>query len=154
MLKWILQLYRFALAINILCFVLNFTAYLSTTFASLLYATPVMFSIILWGYWGGFGTALLMIIIYGLAREIQKSEWQHMPPSPNRFCLKCHYNLRGIQSVRCPECGQEFDPNDPQTYQTKLATPRKWLGWIFHFWMILQSLLHFYILLRILGLPF
>lgn len=26
-------------------------------------------------------------------------------PFPRRFCGKCHYNLHGIDSTRCPECG-------------------------------------------------
>ena len=27
------------------------------------------------------------------------------------LCGHCRYNLRGVPSNRCPECGQEFDPN-------------------------------------------
>jgi hypothetical protein len=30
--------------------------------------------------------------------------------SVERLCAKCGYDLRGIQSARCPECGEAFDP--------------------------------------------
>ncbi len=33
--------------------------------------------------------------------------------SPDLFCLGCGYDLRGIDSLRCPECGREFDPAQP-----------------------------------------
>src|ERR1700683_1647317 len=26
-----------------------------------------------------------------------------------RYCVGCGYNLRGLESARCPECGMEFD---------------------------------------------
>lgn len=29
------------------------------------------------------------------------------------FCRKCHYDLRRLESGRCPECGRPFDPQDP-----------------------------------------
>jgi hypothetical protein len=28
-----------------------------------------------------------------------------------RLCQNCGYNLRGLESTRCPECGQAFDPH-------------------------------------------
>ena len=31
----------------------------------------------------------------------------------DRFCPGCGYDLRGIPSDRCPECGTPFDPNQP-----------------------------------------
>jgi hypothetical protein len=34
--------------------------------------------------------------------------------SPAR-CLGCKYPLRGLTINRCPECGREFDPNNPKT---------------------------------------
>lgn len=34
---------------------------------------------------------------------------------PNHFrglnCPHCDYELRGLQTTRCPECGTKFDPN-------------------------------------------
>jgi hypothetical protein len=32
------------------------------------------------------------------------------------YCRQCRYPLRGLDSRRCPECGQAFDPADPKTY--------------------------------------
>jgi hypothetical protein len=34
--------------------------------------------------------------------------------APVGLCLKCGYDLRGITMHGCPECGREFDPNDPR----------------------------------------
>jgi hypothetical protein len=33
-----------------------------------------------------------------------------------RYCLKCGYDLRGQVENRCPECGSEFNPDDPATF--------------------------------------
>src|SRR5689334_20221511 len=30
-------------------------------------------------------------------------------------CLKCGYDLRGLHSCICPECGQAFDPENTDT---------------------------------------
>jgi len=35
--------------------------------------------------------------------------------SPLGLCLDCNYALHGLPNPRCPECGREFDPADPQT---------------------------------------
>jgi hypothetical protein len=35
----------------------------------------------------------------------------------DRFCAACGYNLRGVTSDRCPECGASFDPNQPAESQ-------------------------------------
>jgi hypothetical protein len=32
------------------------------------------------------------------------------------YCKKCHYNLRGLNEPRCPECGRPFLPGFPSTY--------------------------------------
>jgi len=32
------------------------------------------------------------------------------------FCLKCGYNLQGLTSGQCPECGATFDPTDRHTF--------------------------------------
>lgn len=34
-------------------------------------------------------------------------------------CMSCGYVLQGLESRRCPECGREFDPNDPRTFSDK-----------------------------------
>ncbi len=32
------------------------------------------------------------------------------------FCIKCRHQLKGLSENRCPDCGCEFDPNNPLTY--------------------------------------
>ena len=34
----------------------------------------------------------------------------------SRHCLTCGYNLAGLASLRCPECGRTFDPHDAKTF--------------------------------------
>jgi hypothetical protein len=36
-------------------------------------------------------------------------------PRDGALCLGCNYPLRGLREFRCPECGREFDPDDPWT---------------------------------------
>ncbi len=43
-------------------------------------------------------------------------------------CLGCGYNLRGLPENRCPECGRTFDPDDPQSYVSKLRSGRVYLA--------------------------
>lgn len=33
-----------------------------------------------------------------------------------KYCLGCRYDLRGLESNRCPECGRVFDPADARTW--------------------------------------
>jgi hypothetical protein len=42
--------------------------------------------------------------------------------NPVMFCRYCDYILDGLPSNRCPECGRNFDPDDPRTY--RLRTPQ------------------------------
>lgn len=35
------------------------------------------------------------------------------------LCRNCRYDLRGITTNQCPECGTEFDPSDPSTWYVK-----------------------------------
>jgi len=35
---------------------------------------------------------------------------------PTMFCLTCKYALIGLPEPRCPECGREFQPDDPTSY--------------------------------------
>lgn len=32
------------------------------------------------------------------------------------YCLGCYYDLRGLPSNRCPECGRPFDPKNAETF--------------------------------------
>ncbi len=32
------------------------------------------------------------------------------------YCRGCRYSLRGLAAGKCPECGEEFDPEKPETY--------------------------------------
>jgi hypothetical protein len=43
-------------------------------------------------------------------------------------CSGCSYDLRGLPENRCPECGRPFDPDDPNTYVTKLRSGRRYLA--------------------------
>ncbi len=36
--------------------------------------------------------------------------------TPDYRCLTCGYPLNSLSSNRCPECGCEFNPEDPSTY--------------------------------------
>jgi rRNA maturation protein Nop10 len=39
-------------------------------------------------------------------------------------CKSCHYSLKNLTEHRCPECGREFDPNDPSTFDPE---NRQWI---------------------------
>ena len=39
-----------------------------------------------------------------------------MAESEYKRCLRCRYILDHLPAPRCPECGLEFDPNQPETY--------------------------------------
>src|SRR3954468_23040875 len=45
-----------------------------------------------------------------------------MPVPDAALCLTCNYALRGLESHRCPECGREFDPDEPLSMN--LGLPR------------------------------
>jgi hypothetical protein len=60
-------------------------------------------------------------------------------------CLNCRYMLRGLENPVCPECGQEFDPQDPRTYFYPLKRgvcyrwthpPRNYLRYILIVWTV------------------
>jgi predicted amidophosphoribosyltransferase len=42
------------------------------------------------------------------------------PSEPRMFCLGCEYPLDGLRDPRCPECGREFDPDDPMSFSRHL----------------------------------
>lgn len=39
-----------------------------------------------------------------------------MTESISRFCRSCNYDLNGLSEHRCPECGREFDPENPKSF--------------------------------------
>ncbi len=39
-----------------------------------------------------------------------------MPTPGTMRCKHCGYDLIGLSSHRCPECGEPFDPNDPEPF--------------------------------------
>ncbi|MCP4590613.1 MAG: hypothetical protein GY842_07710 [bacterium] len=43
-----------------------------------------------------------------------------------KHCLNCSYIIDGLPEHRCPECGAEFDPGDPTTYQIKKPARTWW----------------------------
>jgi hypothetical protein len=44
-------------------------------------------------------------------------------------CLDCGYILHGLAEFRCPECGREFDPEDPESFSIKPPFVR-WKFWL------------------------
>jgi hypothetical protein len=47
------------------------------------------------------------------------------PPRLLPLCLDCNYSLRGLAESRCPECGREFNIQDPTTFNN--ARPLRWI---------------------------
>jgi hypothetical protein len=41
------------------------------------------------------------------------------------YCLTCQYDLQGLARRRCPECGNTFDPTDPETFAYAPRRPRR-----------------------------
>lgn len=33
------------------------------------------------------------------------------------YCRRCAYNLKQLDTHRCPECGRPFDPTNPKTFR-------------------------------------
>jgi hypothetical protein len=40
-------------------------------------------------------------------------------------CRACNFDLKGLTSNACPECGRTFDPGDPESFAVR---PRSWFG--------------------------
>lgn len=54
---------------------------------------------------------------------------EHYPSGT--FCGRCHYDLRGSTTAgRCPECGADFDPQNPASFLDRLPTPTHWSSWL------------------------
>ena len=45
-------------------------------------------------------------------------------------CLKCGYDLRATTSLKCPECGAAFDPNELIRRARRRRRRWLWLAWI------------------------
>lgn len=44
------------------------------------------------------------------------------------FCTGCRYDLSGLAAGKCPECGQDFDPNIAGSYRSNPGfVPPKWI---------------------------
>ena len=39
------------------------------------------------------------------------------------YCRQCHYDLRALTTNRCPECGETFDPEKPDTFYPEFPSP-------------------------------
>lgn len=46
------------------------------------------------------------------------------------FCRRCGYDLTGLPSHRCPECGRAFDPSNRRTIAESARRIPKWLDWL------------------------
>ena len=51
-------------------------------------------------------------------------------PAPRGQCRQCHYDLRGIESGRCPECGWPYELSDVLSTPLgkRLMKPTRWLA--------------------------
>ena len=52
--------------------------------------------------------------------------WTRHPPIPAGYCKHCGYDLRGLPSPRCPECGKDFDPANPRTFARRPPRSPVW----------------------------
>ena len=52
------------------------------------------------------------------------------PSEAGCFCGRCGYDLAGVGSGACPECGHAFDPADPTTFLRHPAQPSASLRWL------------------------
>lgn len=59
---------------------------------------------------------------------------------PGLYCRRCGYDLRSRhESLRCPECGREFDPSNPRTFLHR--PPRAYTRWLKRLGVVLLSVL-------------
>lgn len=49
------------------------------------------------------------------------------------YCKHCQYDLRGQIESRCPECGHNYDPDNPHTFEHELSRIPKWVVKCGHF---------------------
>jgi hypothetical protein len=66
-----------------------------------------------------------------------------------KYCSRCSYPLDYLPENRCPECGQAFDPEDPESFRTVPVNARSRTAWIlsaytgalslnFSFWIVIS----------------
>lgn len=71
-----------------------------------------------WTMWAGAVAAAVAVAgMWAIARRMAPHEERlrrHLAALARRrrSCLQCNYQLRGLDSQRCPECGLRFDPRD------------------------------------------
>jgi hypothetical protein len=71
-----------------------------------------------------------------------------LPDDSRAACLGCTYPLPGLTEPRCPECGREFDPDDPKTmYVGRVPDRLTWAliqppGWLMHTAVVIWAALH------------
>ncbi len=62
------------------------------------------------------------------------------------YCRRCSYNLKQLDTPRCPECGRSFDPMNPATYRktpSRIGHRVKWVMKIVVFFVIILLILSF-----------
>ena len=52
-----------------------------------------------------------------MLRRTRAGKVERMAESEYKHCLRCGYILDHLPEPRCPECGLEFDPDQPATYR-------------------------------------
>ncbi len=53
-----------------------------------------------------------------MSQQPQQNQATHLTANePARNCRRCGYELRGLTTPRCPECGRDFDPANPRSYR-------------------------------------
>jgi hypothetical protein len=74
---------------------------------------------------------------------LQETRVPEAEDNSRMFCQGCGYNLFGLTSPQCPECGRPFDPNDASTFYGNAHPPKRWpvkLGIILALYPILAVL--------------
>ncbi len=57
------------------------------------------------------------------------------------YCRECEYPLEKLREARCPECGTEFDPDDPKTVHLTRSRLMKFLTAKTSVWIFLPTLM-------------
>jgi hypothetical protein len=97
----------------------------------------------------GFVVTWLFSIVAGIVQSVV-SKVPRPKIDGEMYCIECRYNLKGLNTFRCPECGTSFNPRDMVVYRTPrpLLLPR--LLWISKVWVVCVSVMVFVFLLWLL----